>query len=162
MDKKSPSAALLWSFTMGGFGQLYNKDYVIGFTLLTFEIIINYCSNLNLSLLYTMHGDFLASYHVVNFKWALFYPSIWGFSMWQAYNRARVINQESAAKKADLTGLLFGLVFGMNLGVMLQITPLSRSLIFMSPVINGLLMGLVGAILGHQIEKIIWKKGLRK
>jgi hypothetical protein len=156
IGKKSPWAALLWSLTMAGFGQLYNRDYIIAFALLGSEIIVNFNANLNLSVVYTFHAEFLKSHDVVNYQWALFYPSIWGFGMWQAYNRTRETNSDSKTKKTGLTGLLFGLVSGMNIGLILHVQALEEEMpIFMSPVINGLTLGVTGALLGHQVAKYI-------
>lgn len=156
-NKKNPGAALLWSFACPGFGQLYNRDYLIGLTLLALELVINLKSNLNLALLYTYHGYFLQAHDVANFEWGLLYPSLWSFGMWQAYNRAKEINTGYAAAKRNLTGLFFGLVAGMNMGLILNIPAFHSSLkkisMLTSPVVTGLLLGVLGAFIGHQIQK---------
>lgn len=46
---KSPYAALFWSCVLPGFGQFYNKDYIVGAVLIVLEFLINLNSNLNLS-----------------------------------------------------------------------------------------------------------------
>ncbi|MDV2687061.1 DUF5683 domain-containing protein, partial [Alkalihalophilus lindianensis] len=53
---QSPYAAMLWSLVLPGFGQLYNKDYVIGFVLLVLEFLVNLKSDLNITLLYSFMG----------------------------------------------------------------------------------------------------------
>ncbi|UOQ91547.1 hypothetical protein MUO14_13260 [Halobacillus shinanisalinarum] len=145
---QSPWAALLWSFALPGFGQLYNRDYIIAFTLIALELIINYLSNLNLSILHTFHGHFAHSHSVVKFQHGLFYPSIWGFSMWQAFNKAKRMNGDGS--KVYLTGLLFGLVAGMNIS-------LFAHHILPSPVYSGLATGVIGAAIGNIAEKLINK-----
>lgn len=152
---KSPWAALLWSMTLPGFGQAYNGNYVMGFIFVVAELMVNNMSNLNLSFLYTLHGDFNQSHEVVDFQWGMFYPSLWGFGMWQAFNKAKMINHHlkekgvvPPTKKSYLTGFLFGLVCGMDIGLFLHF-------LFGSPIITGLICGLIGAISGHLIEKFI-------
>jgi phosphate/sulfate permease len=105
--------------------------------------------------MWTLHAEFLKSHDVVNYEWGLFYPSVWGFSMWHAFNRAKTMNGEW--KKAELTGILIGLVAGMNIGLLLHIPaeniPYFTIDIFMSPVISGMVGGLIGALLGYYVEK---------
>lgn len=88
---KSPVAAMLWSFALPGFGQLYNRDYIIGLLLVVWEIIINLYSNLNLALMHSFHWDFEQAHDIINYEWGLFYPSVFAFSLWHAYNKAKAI-----------------------------------------------------------------------
>lgn len=146
---QSPWAALLWSLALPGFGQLYNRDYFIAVVLITLEFYTNYGSHLNLSLLYTFHGDLTRAHDMVNYEHGLFYPSIWGFSMWQAYNRAKRMNDSSS--EVGLNGPFFGLVAGMNIG-------LYTHFLFISPVYCGLVVGLIGVVFGFFIEKAFFIK----
>ncbi|MBM7573285.1 hypothetical protein [Aquibacillus albus] len=41
---KSPLAAAMWSALLPGFGQLYVRDYIIGFSLVAWEIVVNIMS----------------------------------------------------------------------------------------------------------------------
>lgn len=155
---KSPWSALLWSFALPGFGQLYNRDLILGFALIILELFMNFSSHLNLSLMHTLHGELKQSHDIVDFQSGLFYPSVWAFSMWEAYNRCKKRNwdlEEMGLKPKDkhtaFTGLFFGLVFGMNIG-------LHWHHLFLSPVISGVIIGITGAIAGHLIEKLIEKK----
>lgn len=159
---QSPTAALLWSFAMPGFGQFYNKNYFLGIVLMVHEFVVNINSNLNTSLFYTFRGNFDLANQVVDYEWGLFYPSIFCFSLWQAYNRAHTINRRDEtgekAKYVYLTGFFFGMVIGMNFGVNWYESFLTHYLaIFKSPVVSGILSGLIAAFSGHFIEKIIRK-----
>ncbi len=154
---KSPCSALLWSLVLPGFGQFYNGQLFIGFFLMVLEVLINYSSNLNLAIYHTFRGELQQAHQVVHYNWGLFYPSLWGYGMWQAYNEAISINNtlrekgiSEPLKKADFTGMLFGLVAGMVLGLFFQF-------IFISPVYTGLAIGLLGAIIGYLVEKCIYK-----
>lgn len=77
---KSPISALLWSITMSGFGQLYIEQYFLGTVLLVLECSTNMFSLLNLSILHTFHG------------------CLW-FLIWQAYNKAIILNYQQEGKK---------------------------------------------------------------
>lgn len=159
---KLPIVALLWSATMAGFGQFYNGQYIFGFLLLVCEFIANVQSNLNVSILHSFHLDHQRAHDIVDFQWGLFYPSIYVFSMWQAYNKAIIINclqqNKETPRETYLTGFCFGMVIGMNLGIYWHHNPLEKInfLRFLrSPVMNGLLLGLVGSVIGHLLEKYI-------
>lgn len=160
-EYKSPVAAFLWSVTMVGFGQLYNGQYTFGFMLLASEFTINTLSNLNPSIHHSFHGDFIKAHDVVNYHWGLFYPSLYGFSNWQAYNRAIVMNYQKEGKeppeKVYLTGFCIGLVVGMNLGVYWHHYFLDHILLFKvlsSPVFNGIFLGIIVGFAGHLLEKL--------
>ncbi|MFD2210922.1 hypothetical protein ACFSMW_14520 [Virgibacillus halophilus] len=162
-NRKSPITALLWSFVMSGFGQLYNRDYVIGFALLVFEVLLNLKSNLNLALKYTFQGHFLLAHQVTNFEWGLFYPSLWAFSMWQAYHHAKEINtDQGSSANIGLTGMFLGMVVGMNVGLIIGTNKMRLfhmdNNVFASPVINGLFFGMIGALTGTFIQKKMEKK----
>ncbi|MDC3424327.1 hypothetical protein NC797_07365 [Aquibacillus sp. 3ASR75-11] len=80
---KSPVAALLWSTALPGFGQLYNEDHLLGFILMGWEIAVNFNSNLNLAIMYVLQGDFENAHEVIDYQWGMFYPSVYGFALWQ-------------------------------------------------------------------------------
>lgn len=170
-EYKSPYAAAVWSMVLPGFGQIYNKDYLVALILLGFEFLINLCSNLNLALVYSFTGDFIRAHSIIDYRWGMFYPSLYAFSIWQAFNTAKSHNErfhESDVKKRPhLTGFFIGVVVGMNCGLIWhdfeflnQVKVLS---IFNMPVFSGLLFGLLAGWLGHFIEKTIFhKKGSNK
>jgi len=91
----------MWSVTMVGLGQFYKGQYVFGFVLLASEFVTNNLSELNLAVHDSFHGDFLAAHYILNYQWGLFYPSLYGFSIWQAYNKAIILNwkEEEPLKK---------------------------------------------------------------
>jgi hypothetical protein len=165
-EYKSPYAAAVWSMVLPGFGQFYNKDYLIGLVLIGFEIVINLYANLNLALVYSFTGDFAHAHSVIDYRWGMFYPSLYAFSIWQAFNAAKAHNdrfQDSELKKrTHLTGFFIGLVIGMDCGLfwhdfafLNQFMVLS---IFNMPVFSGLLFGLLLGWIGNFIEKTIYRK----
>ncbi|WP_174612872.1 hypothetical protein [Virgibacillus ihumii] len=160
---KSPFTAMLWSFALPGFGQLYNRDYLLGLLLITWEVVLNLYSNLNIALMYSFHGDFAKAHEIINYEWGLFYPSVFAFSMWQAYNKAKVIRHsrehDTELKKVYFTGLFFGLTAGMNIGLTTHIHLHINMLKFLNaPVFSGVFLGMIGAGLGHLIEMYFAKQ----
>jgi hypothetical protein len=165
-EYKSPYAAAVWSMILPGFGQMYNKDYIIGFVLLGFEFLINLYSNLNLALVYSFTGDFAQAHSVIDYSWGMFYPSLYAFSIWQAFNAAKAHNERFLdhvlKKRTHLTGFFIGLVVGMDSGLfwhdfafLNQFKVLS---IFNMPVFSGLLFGLLFGWLGNFLEKTIYRQ----
>ncbi|MFZ3578784.1 hypothetical protein [Virgibacillus sp. DJP39] len=159
-EYKYPTASLLWSLALPGFGQFYNGQILLGTILLFTELLANILSGLNLSIFETFHGNFKNSHDVMNYQWGMFYPSIWGFSMWQAYNYAIAGNQQIKGKrsKAYLTGFFFGGVVGMNFGIYWHVSFLYSLKLFHfleSPICLGLILGIVCAFLGHWFEKTL-------
>lgn len=135
-----------------GFGQLYNRDYFVGFVLMFWELIVNTLSNMNLSIYYAFNGKFLKSQEVLDFQWALFYPSVYAFGAWQAYNKARSINHKLEKKGMDepekvtrLDGLFMGMLVGQNLGM--------QWCLWSSPILGAIAAGVIGAILGLLVDR---------
>ncbi|MDN3019168.1 hypothetical protein PH210_23630 [Paenibacillus sp. BSR1-1] len=163
---KSPNAAMLWSVVLPGFGQLYNKDYLVGFALIALEFLVNLNANLNLSLITTFVGDMNSSHHSINYRWGLFYPSIYGYAIWQAYNAARANNEKLVGKEGPMrtyfSGFFLGLVIGMDFGLFWHdgsfITQLTALRFLDYPVVNGIVFGLLMGILGHIMENKVYRK----
>ncbi len=151
---KSPVAAMLWSIAFSGMGQIYNRDYLVGFTLIILEIVVNELAKFNFAIYYAFNGQLEKSYQVINFQWALYYPSIYAFGIWHAYDRAMTINYQLKIKNIEppsrityFIGLFFGLMVGLNLGLQWSF--------WGNPIFGTLSGGLIGAALGHIIEKVI-------
>ena len=160
---KSPNAAMLWSIVLPGFGQLYNKDYIIGFLLLLLEFLINLKSHLNLVLFSTLTGDILNAHQTINYSWGLFYPSLYGFAIWQAYNSAISNNNKLEGKVVEkrtyFSGFFIGLVIGMDFGLCLHDSNVITIFPFLDyPVFNGLFLGFMFGLLAHFAEKKLYRK----
>lgn len=164
-EYKSPYAAAVWSMVLPGFGQFYNKDYIIGFVLIGFEFLINLKSNVNLSLVNSFTGDFSQAHSIIDYRWGMFYPSLYAFSIWQAFNAAKAHNdrfQENVLKRTYLTGFFIGLVVGMDCGLFwhdLALLNQYKVLSFLDmPVFSGLFFGLVLGIMGNYFEQTIYRQ----
>ena len=96
------------------------------------------------------------AHEVLNFKWALFYPSVYAFSMWHAYNRAVYMNRAlkekgvlAPKKITHYNGLFMGFLLGLFFGIQWCFGG--------SPTSGGVSLGLAGALVGLLIEKILAK-----
>jgi hypothetical protein len=85
LDKRSPWLAAAWSALSPGAGQLYLHRIVVAFFILTWWIASVYFSNLLLCIYYSLMGDFLQAKTVVIPHWLLNIPSIYMFSVYDAY-----------------------------------------------------------------------------
>lgn len=148
---RSPWVSAVWSAAFPGFGQLYNRDYLPALVFIALEILVNMKSNLNLSIFYTFKGQLVSSSDAANTQWMLTYPCIYAFSIWQAYNTALDHNRRLEAKGAPrpaaasrLNGVFIGAAMGGTLGVIWSF--------FKAPVISGLLVGAIGAMIGGTLE----------
>ena len=165
-EYKSPYAAAVWSMVLPGFGQFYNKDYIIGFVLIGFEFLINLYSNLNLALVYSFTDDFDRAHSVIDYRWGMFYPSLYAFAIWQAFNAAKSHNAKALGstmkQRSYYTGFFIGLVLGMDLGLFWHDFAFFNQFKVLSilnlPVFSGLTFGLLLGILGNYLEKTFYRK----
>ncbi|MGG5254712.1 DUF5683 domain-containing protein [Neobacillus sp. SM06] len=160
-DYKSPLAAMFWSAVLPGFGQLYNKEYMIGFVLIGLEFLINSQAKLNLAIVYSFHGDFKQAHDIINYQWGMFYPSFYCFSLWQAYNHAKSHQlklNEIRQTRTYLSGLFLGLAIGMNFGLYWHHLRFLSNHFLDMPVFNGITFGLLGAWFGNFLENRVYRK----
>jgi hypothetical protein len=163
---QSPCAAMVWSMVLPGFGQLYNRDFLIGAVLLILEFTVNLNSNLNLVLLHSFSGQLHSAHQVIDYRWGLFYPSIYGYSSWQAFNSAKVNNirlsGKEGKKRTYLTGFFIGLVLGMDFGLFWHDSKLligSSVMRFLDyPVFGGIILGLLFGVIGHLLENGVYRR----
>lgn len=85
LDKKIPTVGLIWSFFTPGLGQLYGGSSVVGTFILAWWIYVCYKANAVGTWFYSFIGDFSYAAALVDWQWFLFLPSIFVFSIYQAY-----------------------------------------------------------------------------
>ena len=164
---KSPNAAMFWSLVLPGFGQLYNKDYFAAIILLILEFTINLNAHLNLVLVNSFKGDLITAHQSADYSWGLFYPSLYGFALWQAYNSAKVNNMrlegKAPEKRTYLTGFILGIVIGMDFGLFWHDSHIIKRLPLLDyPVFNGIALGLLLGLLIHLLEMGVYRKSRAK
>ncbi|MDD4239061.1 MAG: hypothetical protein PHT62_10995 [Desulfotomaculaceae bacterium] len=122
--------------------------------LIALEFVINVKASLNLSILYSFRGQFQQAIDVTDFQWLLFYPCVYAYSVWQAYNRAREINRGlSQAEEGRVfantqyNGLFIGFAMGGTLGVIY--------ICGIGPIFGGILGGFMGGLTGYVVERLV-------
>jgi hypothetical protein len=86
LDKRNPWVAFVASLLFPGLGHLYIHRIPTGFIIMAFSITIIFMSNLLLSIHFTLHVFFHEAIAILDPQWALFFPSIYCFSAYDAYS----------------------------------------------------------------------------
>ncbi|PLS06679.1 hypothetical protein [Neobacillus cucumis] len=144
MDKNAIEK-LLWSIAFPGFGQLLNQKYLKGILFISIEFIVNIQANFNEAIISSFHGNIDTSLEQIDFKWLMFYPCLYFFSMWDAVKDANGGGEKSPflflpfvfAAYFVTIGLIYSndiKIFGILLG------PIFLPILFVIP---GLIIGLV-------------------
>jgi uncharacterized membrane protein len=119
-------------------------------------------ANLNLAIFHSFRGSFSQVYQAANIQWVLFYPCVYAFAAWQAYNKAIEINNDlnininlnnrsnDPNRRTRLNGFFAGFAMGGTLGVIYNG--------YIGYVFSGILGGFIGAVIGSIIEGMITKK----
>ncbi|WP_042225290.1 hypothetical protein [Oceanobacillus manasiensis] len=87
-EKSKKLEAVLWSIALPGFGQLLNKKYVKGLTLMALEFLINIMGNFNRIIILSFHFRIEEAIEQTNYLWLMFYPCLYFFGIWDAYKDA--------------------------------------------------------------------------
>lgn len=85
LDKRHPWAGAIWSVFQPGLGQLYSSSTVVGAFVLAWWIFVSYQAHFVRAVLYSFLGHFDKATAILDWQWALFLPSIYTFSIYQAY-----------------------------------------------------------------------------
>lgn len=93
IDRSHPWVALAWSALLSGFGHIYNMKAVKGIILLSWTVAIIYFAHINQAIIYTFLGQYGKARVAVDYQWLLFFPSLYLFGMWDAYNDTVEMNK---------------------------------------------------------------------
>ncbi|WP_366161553.1 hypothetical protein ABXS71_22075 [Bacillus infantis] len=85
LDKRNPVMAVVWSLFVPGLGQLYIHRIVSAFLGIVWTVIFFYYSHGLEALSYLLMGDIKKSTSVISPEWLLFFPSLYGFSLYDSY-----------------------------------------------------------------------------
>ena len=86
LHRSNPWVAAAWSALLTGFGHLYNGKAFKAVILMAWSIAIIYFAQLNGAIIATFNGQFDHAKKIINYQWLLFFPSVYFFAMWDAYN----------------------------------------------------------------------------
>ncbi|MCM3586716.1 hypothetical protein M3182_13330 [Mesobacillus maritimus] len=116
---KNRFIAALLSFVIPGFGQIYNKQFAKGITLLVIENIINKLANINLALMLSLNGHAREALSTVHFDHALFYPGFFALATFDAVLFAENDLNKNGAFWFVISGLVgtMGIIYSNNLPI---------------------------------------------
>jgi hypothetical protein len=92
----NPFMPMWWALAMPGTGHIMLGKMIKGFLLFGFEFFINTQSHLNLSIVYSLTGQFELAKNVIEVRWFFVYIGVYIFNVWDAYRLTTEINQLSA------------------------------------------------------------------
>ncbi|HET7628952.1 MAG TPA: hypothetical protein VFK44_11285 [Bacillales bacterium] len=102
LDKRIPTVAVLWSLCLPGLGQLYLRRISIAFFLMFWSVFVIYNANILPSLHLVFLGRLQEATEVLNAGWFMFLPSIFGFSMYDAYLNTVIDNKFYMQQQREL------------------------------------------------------------
>ncbi|WP_163182770.1 hypothetical protein [Neobacillus sedimentimangrovi] len=79
---------LFWSIAFPGFGQLLNGKLVKGIILIFLEFIVNVQAHFNEIIILSFQGKIEKAIQTANYQWLMFYPCLYFFAMWDAFQDA--------------------------------------------------------------------------
>ncbi|UTE72097.1 hypothetical protein M1I95_17815 [Rossellomorea marisflavi] len=85
LDKRNPVMAIIWSLFVPGLGQLYIHRIVTAFFVIIWTVIFFYYSNGLEAIIFLFWGDIQNATDVLEPGWFLFFPSLYGFSIYDSY-----------------------------------------------------------------------------
>ncbi|MGG4166386.1 hypothetical protein ABEW00_02725 [Rossellomorea vietnamensis] len=89
----NPWVALWWSAAFPGFGYILLGDFILGFILMLFELVVNTLGHINRSIYFSMIGDFEQAKEVLDKRWFLAYMAVYVFVIYDSYRRAVEYNK---------------------------------------------------------------------
>lgn len=88
LDKRTPINAAVWSLLSPGMGQLYNHKIVTAGFILIWWIGSGYMAKILPAIHYSVLGQFDQAKAILNIQWFMNVPSVYMFSMYDAYANA--------------------------------------------------------------------------
>lgn len=85
VGKRKPWIAALWSILMPGLGEMYTRRIPSAMLVLVWWIFISCYSHGLAAIVYTFTGNFERAVSVLDPEWALFLPSVYGFTFYNSY-----------------------------------------------------------------------------
>ncbi|WP_433750891.1 hypothetical protein [Falsibacillus pallidus] len=85
MDKRKPFLSVIWSMFMPGLGQLYIHRIATAFFIIVWTVVFFFQSHELEAIQLLFMGDVAGSTKVLDEEWLLFFPSIYGFSIFDSY-----------------------------------------------------------------------------
>ncbi|TLS38350.1 hypothetical protein FCL54_06615 [Pseudalkalibacillus caeni] len=156
--RNSPLEILLWSIALPGFGQVLNGKLIKGILFIFLEILINVNAKLNLNILYSFQGNIDKAIEVTDYQWAMFYPCLYLFAIFDSYYEA--LKQSDRSIPSLLSIPFVSAVYLSTIGVMFSDT--IPYIIPIPPTFIPLLAMVIGVWIGNFIRLwIIHKRNVQ-
>ncbi|CAG7641878.1 hypothetical protein ACFQI7_11485 [Paenibacillus allorhizosphaerae] len=98
---QNPYIVAWWSISFPGFGHFLLHQYIRGFVLSFWEVIINTLTHMNEAIVYSFSGRFELATAVLEPKWVLAYLIVYLFAIWDSYIKAVDANQQYHLAKLE-------------------------------------------------------------
>ncbi|MED3727631.1 hypothetical protein HPB58_11850 [Priestia filamentosa] len=85
LDKRNPILSIVWSLFMPGLGQLYIHRIIGAFFIVIWTVIFFYYSHLLEAISLLFLSDIQKATKTLDSEWFLFFPSLYGFAIYDAY-----------------------------------------------------------------------------
>jgi hypothetical protein len=113
---RNPWIIAWWSAAFPGLGHLLLCKYLRGFSLLIWEMVVNYEGHINQAIFYSCTGEFNQTKLVLDKDWMLLYFATFIFAIWDSYRTATDINNvyTLAAREDTAIGTFSISALGIN------------------------------------------------
>lgn len=118
LTHRNPWVPVWWSVALPGFGHLYIGDNLKGIIFMSWEILVNLNSHLNIAIFHTLTGNVKQTNAVLRHEWLIIYPLFYAFTMFDAYrsclelNRLACMERVQKRRQFDIIGWsIFGTSF---------------------------------------------------
>lgn len=85
LDKRNPAMSIIWSLFVPGLGQLYLHKITTAFFVIIWVVVFFYQSRGLEAISLLFLGKIAEATSVINPEWFLFFPSLYGFSVYDSY-----------------------------------------------------------------------------
>jgi hypothetical protein len=147
---KNAFEKLLWSIALPGFGQILNQKYIKGILFIFLEFLINIQSNFNEAIISSFHGNIETSIVQINYRWLMFYPCLYFFSMWDAVKDANGQEEHSSFLFLPFVFAAYFVTVGLIFSTKVKLFGL-----LLGPIFLPMLSVIPGVLIGLALKKLI-------
>lgn len=98
---RNPFSTAWWSASYPGFGHISMGNYVSGFLLFFWEMLVNSKAKVNMAILYSFTGRYDMAKEIVDNRWLLLYVLVFIFAIWDSFRLALQFNQLAVLADRD-------------------------------------------------------------
>jgi hypothetical protein len=174
LEKKNPLLGAIWSALSPGLGQLYGGATIVGAFVLAWWIFVTYKAKTIGAWFHSFIGNFSTGSELMDWQWFLFLPSMYCFSIYQAYTAVtannvlydieqirflRVRDEIDSIHRADGRSVLDGAMVSATIFMLLG--TIYGFVLHWGPIIWALIELVSGFFLGLSLEVLFQKKKIK-